>query len=272
MSEPHATRAADCAVPGGDNRLRLPRLDPVSRSRPQGGRGRGPRSARGAGRRRTAARHPPGHRGHRRRPVADPVRARRTAGRGSLWSGANVVLDQRRDTGQPCAVSRARAPGQARGAPAQLARQPDRRLDPQRRLSDVGRARVRRRAGNGSRRHAGGARAGAASHPRGPRRIHRLSDLLRDGRRCGRLRGGCAPRRCRADRRQRMGLAFRLPRPAAGVAAEARRRRDDRLDPQDRRQSDAVGDAAGGARASASTAARWRARFGSCARPARARC
>ena len=56
--------------------------------------------------------------------------------------------------------------------------------------ADVRRARVRGRARDGARRHARGAARGAGAHARRARRVHRLADLLRHGRRRGGLRRG----------------------------------------------------------------------------------
>ena len=141
-------------------------------------------------------------------------------------------------------MPRARAAGNARGAPAQLAREPDRRTRPERRSRKLGRARVRRRARDGARRDAGGARRCTAQRPRRADRIHRVSDVLRDGGRRRGLRRGCARRGRRARGRLRLGCAFRISPVAARVAAPARRGRDHRLHAQDRRQPHAVGDAA----------------------------
>ena len=77
----------------------------------KGGPGRRPGPARRARRAGAGARRPAGHRGHRRRPLADAVRARRAARRRGLRRGAHVVPDQRRHAGQPRAVPRARARG-----------------------------------------------------------------------------------------------------------------------------------------------------------------
>ena len=168
------------------------------------------------------------------------------------------------------ALARPRA---ARRAPAQLAREPDRRAGPERRAGDVRRARSTTRSSgwrtaSRPRRSSGALR----QRPDARRRVHRLADLLRHGRRRRGVRRGRPRRRRGAGRRQRVGRAFRLSPLAARVAAAARRRRDDRLDPQDRRQPHAVGDAARRAQRAGSTSMRSPARCGWCARRARARC
>ena len=150
-------------------------------------------------------------------------------------------------------------PGHAGGAAAQLAREPDRRAGAERRVA--------RRSSRPSTTPSWGWRTasrpealerGAGGRARRPRRVHRLADLLRDGRRRRGLRRGRARRRRRADRRQRLGPALRLSPRAPAVAAGARRRRDDRLDAQDRRQPHPVGDAARRPTAGGSTPARSR--------------
>ena len=215
----------------------------------KGGEGADPGPAQRARRRRAAARRAAGHRGHRHRPVADALPARRAARRRGLRRRALLVPDQRRDAGQPRALPGAggRRPGpEPCAAAAQLTREHDRRARALRRAAALRRARIRPRArawpmASRPRRSTRALLAGRSLC----RRLHRLADLLRDG---GRRRGLCrgrAPRRRAADRRLRLGRALRLPRCAAALAAGARRRRDARLDAQDRRQPHAVGDAAG---------------------------
>src|ERR1035438_8716382 len=85
QSAPHRT------VFGCDRLLWLSRLGPLPRSGPQGWPGRRSRVAQRDGRARAGARHLPGHRGDRRRPLADALRARRGAGGGGLWRRAHLV-------------------------------------------------------------------------------------------------------------------------------------------------------------------------------------
>ena len=90
----------------------------------------------------------------------------------------------------------------------------------------------------------GVARRRARAHAGGEGRVHRLADLLRHERRRRGLRGGLPRGRRAARRRPGVGPALRLPPRPAAVGADARRRRDDHLDAQDRRLAHAVGDAA----------------------------
>ncbi len=149
------------------------------------------------------------------------------------------------------------AAGNAGRAPAQLPRQHDRRADPERRRSPPGWRPSTTRSWawpTASRRSRW--RQALKRTARGAVRVHRLAHLLRHGGRHRGLRRG-RPRRGRGARgRQRLGLAFRFSPPAAAIAARAGGRRDARLDPQDRRQPDPVGDAAWRRRATGSTSAR----------------
>ncbi len=74
-------RPAERPLPGGRRRLCDARLHALPRPGPQGWRGRGPRAARRARLGRPRRRHPAGHRGHRPRPRADALPARRAARR-----------------------------------------------------------------------------------------------------------------------------------------------------------------------------------------------
>ena len=183
MSTRPGAGAADGALSRRGHGIRVPRLDPIPCSRPQGGRRSRSRVAQRARRPRARARRPPGHRGDRRRSLADPVRAGRAARGRRLRRRTHLVSHERRQSGQPCAVSRARATRRPRRAAAQLAREPRRRADPERRPGELRRPGVRHRARDGARRHAGGARAGAGADTPGARRVHRVPDVLRDGRR-----------------------------------------------------------------------------------------
>ena len=99
--------------------------------------------------------------------------------------------------------------------------------------------------GHGARRHArGAARAALARDAGRARRVHRLADLLRDGRRRRGLRRGRARRRRPARRRPGVGPALRLPPRSAAERADAGRRRRADLDAQDRRLAHAERDAA----------------------------
>ncbi len=82
-----------------------------------------------------------------------------------------------------------------------------------------------------------------AASPAGAGRVHRLADVLRDGRGRRRLRRGRARRRRAAGGRRRVGRPLRLSPAAARFAARTRGRRGALIDAQDRRQPDAVGDA-----------------------------
>ena len=100
----------------------------------KGGEGADPGLRAALGERRTAARHPAGHRGDRRRPrrrprTSAPSSSRR---RPTAPSGRGSSPTARRRATMRCA-SRSRRPGTARRAAAQLPREPDRRLDPERR-------------------------------------------------------------------------------------------------------------------------------------------
>ena len=79
----------------------------------KGGPGADPGPALGDRRARAGARHLPGHRGHRHRPLAHALRAGRGAGRRRLRRRPDVVSHQRRHPGQPRPVPGA---GQARPA------------------------------------------------------------------------------------------------------------------------------------------------------------
>ena len=166
---------------------------------PQGRPGRGPGAAGGVRR----AGGEPGHPGadvrHRCRRRADPVRAGTAAGRRGVGCQARVVPDQRRLAGQPRGRSRARAPRQRGGRPAQRALEHDRRAGAVGHAPDVRRARGRPRAGDRALPDAADARrARSMQTPRRGRRVGDLADLLR--------RGG---RRARRWRRWRTSAACR---------------------------------------------------------------
>ena len=105
---------------------------------------------------------------------------------------ALVVPHQRRDAGQPRALPGARAARARRSScSATRTRRSSTGSCSQRRRPDLRRARVRRGARHGPRRHAGRRCAAALdAHAGRARRVHRLADLLRDGRR----RRAAAPR------------------------------------------------------------------------------
>ena len=155
-----APGAAQRAVPRRRLGLRVPRLDPLSRARAQGRRGRRSRPAlraRGAGAHgRRAGRHPR----HRPRAGADALPARRGAGRRGARRGAVLVPDQRRHPGQPRAGPGAGPDGRVGRGAAQLPRERGRRPGAVGRRADLRGAGVRARAGDGARRHAGGDRGG----------------------------------------------------------------------------------------------------------------
>ena len=114
-------------------------------------------------------------------------------------------------------------------------------------LPQFRRARVRHGARHGTRRHAGGARGGARGGRSGPISAAFIVSPTYYGMAAD--VAGCAEvahaRRRTADRRLRLGLALRLPRRRCRDSPlAARRRRDARLDAQDRWQPHAVGDAA----------------------------
>ena len=179
-------------LPRGDRLLRLPRL-PVFTSRPQGGEGADTRSAR-----RLSATSVPASTSPRTsrastsdRLLADPVRAAPSARRGGLWAGRTWLLTNGATQGNHRCVWRWPRPGRRvvlqRNSHASVIDG----LIAQRGLWRLGRAeydaswewltamtRAREEA-----------LAGVAD---GPLRLHRRPDLLRDGRRCRRLRGGCA--------------------------------------------------------------------------------
>ena len=219
----------------------------LPRPGPQGRRGRRPGAAHRARRPRAAARRPPGHRGDRRRAVADAVRARRAARRGRLRRAAHLVSHQRRHPGQPRVVPGAGAARRARGAPAQLARQPDRRPGAERRAGPASwRPSTTTSSGmaHGVTPEALARRARARSRTRRPRSSSRppTTGWRPTSRACAEV---AHARRRGADRRLRLGLALRLsPARCPRSPARARGRRDARLDPQDRRQPHPVGDAA----------------------------
>ena len=150
----------------------------------KGGSGADPGVAKAIGLDGLAADVPQDIHGHRPRPVADALRARRAARRRGVRRRAHVLPHQRRDPGQPHAVPRARAAGRADRRPAQLARVDRRRPRAQRRACRASSRRSTTRSSGSptaSRRPALEAalarRAGRAG------RVHRLADLLRDGRR-----------------------------------------------------------------------------------------
>ncbi len=135
-------------------------------------------------------------------------------------------------------------PGDAGDPPAQLAREPDRRPDPERRHGGLGRARVRRRARHGPWRHARGARA----RVRADCRTRRARSSSRRPTTACRPTSQDAPRSRTAHGAALVvdnawGSHFGFHAGAARVAVRARRRRDAHLDPQDRGQPDPVGDA-----------------------------
>ncbi len=213
-------RAADRAVPRGGHRVRLPRLHPLPRARPQGRRRSRPRPARprsATGRCcSTCPRTSRGSTSDRRRPrtSAPSSSPPRPTAPGATWFLTNGASQGNH------ALCLALAP-------------PGRRVVLQRNshaslidglvlsggLAQLRRPRVRRRARHGPRRRRRGARAGAA--PRARRAVAPSSSRppttgWRPTSR-GAPRWPIAP--ARAHRRQRVGRAFRLSPRAARVAA-----------------------------------------------------
>ena len=237
----------------------------------KGGAGADPglRTALGEG---AAARRAAGHRGHRRRALADAVRARRAARRRGLRRRALLVSDQRRDAGQPRAVPGARAPGTrvvlqrnshaslidglvlSGGLASWVAPEYD---------AELGMA-------HGVTPEALEQRCAAAPDARAAFIVSpTYYGMAADVEACAEVAHGAGAALVVDNA---WGAALRLSPGPARVAAAARCRRDARLHAQDRRQPHAVGDAARRATPSGSTPTRSRARSGSCARPARARC
>ena len=154
LSRHGLSRPAPGAVPQRRRRLRVPRLDPLPRARPQGGQRRRPRRAHRDRLADAQARHPAGHPRRRPRRSPDALRARGGARGRGLRRRALVVSDQRRHAGQPRALPGAGAARRAGRRAAQRARLGDRRPRALRRAADVGPARVRAGARHGARRHA----------------------------------------------------------------------------------------------------------------------
>ena len=216
--------------------------------------------------------HIPGHKGgRRRRPGAGRGdrrggAARSTSRPGSRASTSGPIRSTRRSSARSASPPRRGARGASwflvNGAsggnhaacmalahlgdvgdrPAQRPLVGDRRPRPQRAEAALRRARDRRRARRRPLPDARGARRGARRGPDAGRRLRRLADLLRRGRRRRRARRG-RPRPRRAARRRRvLGRPPRLLRRAPRQRARLRRRRRPQLGPQARRQPDPVGD------------------------------
>ena len=253
--------------------LRLPRLRALPRPRPQGRPGRRPGAAPRARRAGAGDRRAAGHPGHRRRPVADALRARRAARRRGLRRAPLVVPDERRDAGQPRAVPRARAARgdrsscsatrtprsstgscSAAGCPAFVAPEYDPELGMAHGVTPEALAAA-----------LAAAPAARAAFIVSPTYYGMAADVA-----------GCAQVAHDAgvplDRRPVVGPAPRLPRRAAAERAGAGRRRRADEHAQARRLADPERDAAHRRRATGSTRSRSRAPCGSCARRARARC
>ena len=214
----------------------------------KGGVGADPGAARAGRRDRPAQRHPLDHRRGRHRPPADAVRAGAAVGGRGLEGTKNLVPDQRRFAGEPHDLPGARARGRARGRAAQRPLLGDRRPGPQRDEAELRRAGARSRARHRPLFDAGLAGRDARGDTRRGRGDGRLAHLLRRLRRHRRPGGGRPPPRRAAGGRRGLGRPSALPPRPAPRRARGGRRPGRLLDPQDRRQPDAGGDAPSGGR------------------------
>ena len=202
-----AQRPADRALPRRGRRLRLPRLDALPRARPQGRRRRRPRAALRARRGRADARRPAGHRRDRPRarrrrrtsaPSSSPPRPTARARSWFLTNGAtqgnHALCLALAPLGAPVVVQRNSHASVVDGL-VLCGGMPDASSRPSTsRSSAWPTASRRRRSPRRSR-----------ATPGRARRVHRLADVLRHGRRRRRLRRGLPRRRRRRSSSTRRG-------------------------------------------------------------------
>ena len=266
-------RPADRALPRRGRRLRLPRLHALPRARPQGGRGRRPRAALGDRRGRADARRPAGHlRASTSGPEPTPFQRAEQLAAEAHGAARSWFLTNGATQGNH-ALCLALAP---LGAPLVVQRNSHASVIDGLVLSGGVPSFVapeyERGAGHGARRHARGAGRGAARDARRARRLHRLADLLRHGRRRRRLRRGLPRRRRRRSSSTRRGARTSASTPTCRRARCSRA--PTRCSPRRTRSSARSRSrrCCTSRRPAGSTPTRSRARCGSCARRRRRRC